>query len=79
VRFISSSTWRVASGCLSAWASYSAAAAADSPSTSGALTGFDDKVVGVCARGMTVREIQGFLARTLEPLYPVVFLDAPRW
>ena len=26
------------------------------------FTGFDDKIVAMCARGMTVREIQGFLA-----------------
>jgi putative transposase len=26
------------------------------------FTGFDDKIVAVCARDMTVREIQGFLA-----------------
>lgn len=26
------------------------------------LTGFDDKTIAMCARGMTVREIQGFLA-----------------
>ena len=70
------------------------------------FTGFDDKIVAMYARGMTVREIQGFLAeqygtevspefissvtdavmaevtawqgRPLEPMYPVVFFDAPR-
>ena len=70
------------------------------------FTGFDDKIIALYARGMTVREIQGFLAdmysievppelissvtdevlaevsawqsRPLEPLYPVVFLDALR-
>ena len=70
------------------------------------FTGFDDKIVAMYARGMTVREIQGLLAeqygtevspefissvtdavmaeltawqaRTLEPLYPVVFFDALR-
>lgn len=68
--------------------------------------GFDDKIVAMYARGMTVREIQGFLleqyatevspefissvtnevmgevtawqARPLDPMYPVVFFDAPR-
>ena len=70
------------------------------------FTGFDDKIVAMYARGMTVREIRGFLAeqygtdvspefissvtdavmaevtawqaRPLEPMYPVVFFDAPR-
>lgn len=70
------------------------------------FTGFDDKIVAMHARGMTVREIQAFLldqyatevspdfissmtdevmaevtawqARPLEPMYPVVFLDALR-
>ena len=27
------------------------------------FTGFDDKIVAMYARGMTVREIQGFLAQ----------------
>lgn len=27
------------------------------------LTGFDDKIVAMCARGMSVREIQKFLAQ----------------
>jgi putative transposase len=31
-------------------------------STSGALPAFDDKIIAMYARGMTVREIQGFLA-----------------
>ena len=70
------------------------------------FTGFDDKIIAMYARGMTVREVQGFLAdqygvdvspefissvtdavmaevgawqaRPLEPMYPVVFLDALR-
>ena len=70
------------------------------------FTGFDDKILALYARGMTVREIQGFLAemyavevspdlistvtdavvteitawqsRPLEPMYPVVFVDALR-
>ncbi len=70
------------------------------------FTGFDDKIVAMYARGMTMREIQGFLreqygtevsaefissvtdevlaevsawqARSLEPMYPVVFFDALR-
>ena len=68
--------------------------------------GFDDKIISLYARGMTVREIQGHLAelygtevspdlisrvtdavldevrewqnRPLDPVYPVVFFDAPR-
>ena len=68
--------------------------------------GFDDKIVSMCARGMSTREIQGHLRelygievspdlvsavtdavleevaewqnRPLEPLYPLVFLDALR-
>ncbi|MEO8922968.1 MAG: transposase, partial [Caldimonas sp.] len=70
------------------------------------FTGFDDKIIAMYARGMTMREVQGFLAdqygvevspefissvtdavmaevgawqaRPLEPMYPVVFFDAPR-
>ena len=70
------------------------------------FTGFDDRIVALYARGMTVREIQAFLAemyavevspdfissvtdavmaevaawqsRPLEPMYPVVFVDALR-
>ncbi|AIV62573.1 transposase, Mutator family protein [Burkholderia pseudomallei K42] len=70
------------------------------------FTGFDDKIIAMYARGMSVREIQGFLLekygievspdfigtvtdavidevqewqqRPLEPMYPVVFLDALR-
>ena len=70
------------------------------------FTGFDDKIVAMYARSLTVREIQGFLqeqygtevspdfigsvtdevmtevaaweACPLEPMYPVVFLDALR-
>src|SRR5258705_343460 len=70
------------------------------------FTGFDDKVVALYARGLTVREIQAFLtemygvevspdlisrvtdavvaevtawqSRPLEPMYPVVFVDALR-
>ena len=70
------------------------------------FTGFDDKIVAMYARGMTVRDIQAFLteqygvdvsaqfissvtdevmaevtswqSRPLEPMYPVVFLDALR-
>jgi putative transposase len=70
------------------------------------FTGFDDKIIAMYARGMSVREIQGFLAdsygtqvspdfissvtdevmaeaaawqsRPLEPMYPVVFVDALR-
>jgi len=70
------------------------------------FTGFDDKIIAMYARGMTVREVQGFLAdqygvevspdfissvtdavmaevgawlaRPLEPMYPVVFFDALR-
>jgi putative transposase len=70
------------------------------------FTGFDDKILALYARGMTVREIQAFLAemyavevspdlistvtdavvtevtawqsRPLEPMYPVVFVDALR-
>ena len=70
------------------------------------LPGFDDKVLALYARGLTVREIQKFVAeiysievspdlisevtdavvaevtawqaRPLEPMYPVVFLDALR-
>ena len=47
--------------------------------------GFDDKIVSMYARGMTVREIQGHLLelyewqnRPLEPSYPLVFFDAIR-
>lgn len=68
------------------------------------FTGFDDKVISMYARGMTVREIQGHLeeiygvdvsptlistvtdavieevrqwqSRPLDPLYPILFLDA---
>jgi putative transposase len=68
------------------------------------FTGFDDKILSLYARGMTVREIQGHLQeaygvevspslisevtdavldevrtwqmRPLEPLYPILFLDA---
>ena len=36
--------------------------------------GFDDKIVAIYARGMKVREIQGFLAE----MYSVVFFDALR-
>jgi transposase-like protein len=32
------------------------------PRTSGGFTGFDDEILALYARGMTVREIQGFLA-----------------
>ncbi len=70
------------------------------------FTGFDDKIIAMCARGTSVREIQGFLLemygievspdfistltdavideahesqqRPLEPIYPVVLLDALR-
>jgi putative transposase len=70
------------------------------------FTGFDEKILSLYARGMTVREIQGHLAelyatdvspdlisrvtdavldevrewqnRPLDPVYPVVFLDALR-
>lgn len=70
------------------------------------LDGFDDRIISLYARGMTVREIQGHLRelygldvspdlisrvtdavldevkewqnRPLDPLYPVVFLDALR-
>jgi hypothetical protein len=49
--------------------------------------GFDDKIVSMYARGMTVREIQGHLLelyglevspenRPLETRYPLVFFDA---
>ncbi len=38
------------------------------------FTGFDDKGIARNARGMTVREIQAFLAE----MYPVVFFDALR-
>jgi transposase-like protein len=31
------------------------------------FTGFDDKIVALYARGMTVREIQGFLAKLKAP------------
>ena len=36
------------------------------------FTGFDDNIIALYARGMTMREIQGFL------MYPVVFFDALR-
>jgi putative transposase len=70
------------------------------------FTGFDDKILALYARGMTVREIRGFRAemyavevspdlistvtdavvaevtawqaRSLEPMYPVVFFDGLR-
>lgn len=70
------------------------------------FAGFDDKIIALYARGLTVREIQAFLsdmyatevsadfistvteavvaeitawqARSLEPMYPVVFFDALR-
>lgn len=70
------------------------------------FTGFDDKILALYARGLTVREIQAFLvemyavdvspdfistvtdavheevtawqSRPLEPMYPVVFVDALR-
>ncbi len=70
------------------------------------FTGFDDKVIALYGRGLSVREIQGFLLETygtevspdfistvtdgiqseisawqnrpLEPVYPVVFVDALR-
>jgi putative transposase len=38
------------------------------------FTGFDDKIIAMYARGMTVREIQAFLAE----MYSVVFFDALR-
>jgi putative transposase len=56
------------------------------------LDGFDDKIISLYARGMTVREIQGHLRelyavdvspdlmqnRPLDTVYPVVFFDALR-
>jgi len=70
------------------------------------FSAFDDSIIALYARGVTVREIQGYLAeaygtavgadlistvtdgvlaevaewqaRPLEPVYPVVFFDAPR-
>lgn len=70
------------------------------------FTGFDEHIIAMYARGMTMRELPGFLlecygtevsadfissvteavmsevtawqARPLEPMYPVVFFDAPR-
>ncbi len=53
------------------------------------VAGFDEKIVSMYARGMTVREIRGHLDevldevaewqnRPLEPLYPLVFFDALR-
>ena len=70
------------------------------------FTGFDQKIIAMNARGMTIREIQGYLVemygtdvspefiskvtdevsaeivawqnRPLEPMYPVVFIDALR-
>ena len=30
------------------------------------FTGFDDKIIAMCARGMSVREIQGFLTRAVR-------------
>ena len=76
------------------------------PKGTSRLDGFDDKIISLYARGMTVREIQGHLRelygidvspdlisrvtdavleevkewqnRPLDPIYPVVFLDALR-
>ncbi|MEM5373574.1 transposase, partial [Paraburkholderia azotifigens] len=49
------------------------------------FTGFDERIIAMYARGMSVREIQAFLAETLawqnrplEVMYPVVFFDALR-
>jgi putative transposase len=42
------------------------------------FTGFDDKIIAMCARGMTVREVQGFLAeRDSVDVSPDHFSRAP--
>ena len=42
------------------------------------FTGFDDKIVAMYGRGMTVREVTAWQARPLEPMYAEVFFDALR-
>ncbi|MGF6244222.1 transposase-like protein [Paraburkholderia sp. GAS38] len=40
------------------------------------FTGFDDKIIAMYARGMTVREIQGFLAAAIKPIYTAAGAEA---
>ena len=43
------------------------------------LTGFDDKIIAMYARGMTVREIQGFLAKMYSVDVSPDLISSARW